>query len=342
MAKSYLQFISYYLPQKTLSNDDLSLEFPEWSPEKIEKKTGVQVRHIAAEKETAVDMAECAANTLFNECGVDRGIIDYVILCTQSPDYYLPTSACILHDRLRLKESCGAFDYNLGCSGYIYGLGIAKGLIESAQAENVLLLTAETYSKYLHPEDKSCRTIFGDGAAASLISSQKFEGGLNAVINKMSYRTIGSHFKSLIVETGCARQGIKGAAVSERDSEGNYVKNPDYLYMDGKDIFDFSAHAVPEVLNENLEANSISKDDVDLFVFHQANAYMLNFVKIRTKIPADKLVIDLKELGNTVSSTIPIALVRRIKRFPLHVGDRVQLCGFGVGLSVGATILSIE
>lgn len=342
MDKVYLQFISYYLPEQVLTNKDLTKIFPEWTPEKIKKKTGVETRHIVATNETALDLAEKAANKLFEENGVSRGSVDYVILCTQSPDYFLPTSACILQERLKLGEHCGAFDYNLGCSGYVYGLGIAKGLIVSGQAKNVLLVTAETYSKYLHPEDKSCRTIFGDGAAASIVSSQQYDSGLNAEICSFTYRTIGSHYQSLIVENGCSRSPFSPNCPDVRDGEGGYIRNPNHLFMDGKDIFDFSAHAVPEVIEENLHNNNLTKEEIDLFVFHQANAYMLNFMKMRTKLPSEKVVVDLEELGNTVSSTIPIALSRRMKNNPLKAGHKVMLCGFGVGLSVGATVLKID
>lgn len=342
MNNAFVQFISYYLPEKTLTNEDLSREFPEWTPEKILKKTGINTRHISADKETAVDMAEKAANKLFEKTEFNRGEIDFVVFCTQSPDYFLPTSACILQDRLQLKESCGAFDFNLGCSGYVYGLGVAKGLIVSGQAKNVLLLTSETYTKYLHPEDKSCRTIFGDGAAATIVSSQRFDRGINAAIGNFTFKTIGSHYQSLVVETGCSRNSTKGKAIDIRDSEGVYLRNPDYLFMDGKDIFDFSAHAVPETVDENLQINGYSKEDIDLFVFHQANAYMLNFVKMRSKIPTEKIIIDLAEVGNTVSSTIPIALCREIERKPLSKEEKLLLCGFGVGLSVGAVVLKIE
>ena len=342
MDKAFLQHIAYYLPEDTLTNDELSSLFPEWSPEKILKKTGVETRHISAANETAVDMAEKAARKLFEESGVSKDSVDFVILCTQSPDYYLPTSACIIQDRLGINEKSGAFDFNLGCSGYVYGLGIAKGLIESGQAKCILLLTSETYTKYLHPDDKSCRTIFGDGAAASIISSGKQEGGFNARIDKITYRTIGSHFQSLIVENGCSRNPKKGETSDIKDEEGAYVRNADNLFMDGRDIFDFSAHAVPEVIDENIKVNCLEKEDIDLFVFHQANAYMLNFVKMRAKLPSDKVVVDLKNLGNTVSSTIPIALCRRNIENPIERGAKVMLCGFGVGLSVGAVTMSFE
>ena len=342
MDKVYLQFISFYLPEQVLTNEDLTKIFPEWTSEKIKKKTGIEKRHVAATNETALDLAEKAANKLFEENSISRESVDYIILCTQSPDYYLPTSACILQERLKLDEHCGAFDYNLGYSGYVYGLGIAKGLIMSGQANNVLLVTAETYSKYLHPEDKSCRTIFGDGAAASIVSSQKYDSGLIAEICNFTYRTIGNHFQSLIVENGCSRSPFNPNCPDVRDGEGGFIRNSNHLFMDGKDIFDFSAHAVPEVIEENLHNNNLKKEEIDLFVFHQANAYMLNFMKMRTKLSTEKVVIDLEEFGNTVSSTIPIALSRRMKIYPLETGNKVMLCGFGVGLSVGATVLKIN
>ncbi len=172
--KAFIKAISYYLPEKILTNEDLVKEFPEWTVEKIASKVGVTERHIVAENETASDLAVKAAETLFTEHNIDRSTIDFVLLCTQSPDYYLPTSACLIQDRLGLRTSIGALDYNLGCSGFVYGLSLAKGLIAGNIASNVLLITAETYTKHIHPKDKGNRTIFGDGAAATLVSTQGF------------------------------------------------------------------------------------------------------------------------------------------------------------------------
>lgn len=166
---SYIHSIEYYLPKFTLDNNKLSNEFPEWEANEIEEKVGIRSRHIASWDETALDLAFNAANKLLNT--FNKELVDFLILCTQSPDYYLPTSACILQDKLNLRKDIGAFDFNLGCSGYIYGLAIAKSLINSHIASNVLLITSETYSKHIHPSDKSNRSIFGDGAAATLVSS---------------------------------------------------------------------------------------------------------------------------------------------------------------------------
>ena len=169
---AFIKGISYYLPEKVITNEELVVEFPEWSVDKVAKKVGVYSRHVAAVDETAGDMAEKAALKLFEEYHISPQEIDFLLLCTQSPDYFLPSTACILQHRLGIPTSAGALDYNLGCSGCVYGMAMAKGLIAGGIAKNVLVLTAETYNKYLHPSDKSNRSIFGDGAAACLVSTK--------------------------------------------------------------------------------------------------------------------------------------------------------------------------
>lgn len=342
MRKAYLQAISYYLPKFCLTNEIISSEHPEWSADKISAKTGINRRYISAPDETALDMAEKAALHLFDEYSVNREEIDLIILCTQSPDYLLPTSACILQDRLGLSEDCGAYDYNLGCSGYVYGLCMAKAFIESSQAKSVLLLTSETYSKYLHPNDKSCRTIFGDGASASLITSAISHSGLNAEILLPAYKTIGSQYQHLIIETGGSRNPIKGLSQDQYTEDGEFVKSTDYLYMNGKAIFDFTAQIVPNVVNETLKVNKLSKEEIAWFVFHQANRFMLNFSRMRCGIDADKFVFDTEDGGNTVSSTIPISLRRMINKQQIQRNTNLLLCGFGVGMSIAGVVIKIK
>ncbi len=339
---AYLQAISYYYPEKCLTNEDITRQHPEWSADKISGKTGIYKRYLSADGETAVDMAEKAALRLFEEYKIDKGIIDFIILCTQSPDYYLPTSACILQDRLGLSECCGAFDYNLGCSGYVYGLGLAKGLIETGQAQNVLLITSETYTKYLHPEDKSCQTIFGDAAAASLITADILDGWLNAVILKSAYKTIGAQYRDLIVENGASRRPKVEDEKAEINEDGSFRYCANNLFMDGKSIFDFSSLTVPQVVEQTLVKNEITKDDVDWYIFHQANKFMLNFARMRCGAPQEKFVVDLEDGGNTVSSTIPIVMKRMMDNNRLNQGQTLLLCGFGVGLSVAGVVLNID
>ncbi len=339
--KAYLQEIAYYLPNKIINNKDINEMHPEWSIEKIALKTGIVNRHISATDETSLTMAEKACNILFETSTLKKQDIDYVILCTQSPDYFLPTSACILQDKLQLSNNCGALDINLGCSGFVYGLGLAKGLIVSEQAKNVLLVTSETYSKFIHDNDKSNKTIFGDAAAATIITSEIIDGCLNAEILKFNYGTDGSGSDYLIVKNGGLKNLNNKKAIDEFDEEGNFLKNDDFLFMNGKEIFNFTAKAVPILLEENLQKNDYTLNQIDLFIFHQANEFMLNFIRNKCKIPREKFFVDIKNYGNTVSSTIPIAMKTALDSGVLKNKKTLNLCGFGVGLSSGSVCLKI-
>ena len=331
---AFIKAISYYLPEKTVTNEELVSEFPEWSVDKVTQKVGVDIRHIAAENETAGDMAEKAARKLFEEYGISPSEIDFLMLCTQSPDYFLPSTACILQDRLGIPTSAGAFDYNLGCSGCIYGMAMAKGLMAAGIARNILLLTAETYNKYLHPSDKSNRSIFGDGAAACLISTEGF-----AEIGEFVLGTDGSGADHLIVKTGASRcKMVTGQ--SKEDDEG-HVWHDDYLYMNGSAIFNFTLDAVPAMMSQILERNKMQKDNVDYYVFHQANKFMLNTIRKVCVLPKDKFYVNLSETGNTVSSTVLIGLKDCLEKGIIKSNDKVMVTGFGVGLSWGGTILTI-
>ncbi|MDB8998131.1 ketoacyl-ACP synthase III [Parabacteroides distasonis] len=332
---AFIKAISYYLPEKVVTNEELLKEFPEWSVDKVAAKVGVNLRHVAGENETAGDLAEKAALKLFEEHHIDPKSIDFLLLCTQSSDHFLPSTACILQDRLGIPTSAGAFDYNLGCSGCVYGMAVAKGLIAGSIAKNVLLLTAETYNKYLHHSDKSNRSIFGDGAAACLISNGGF-----AEIGEMTLGTDGSGAKHLIVETGAARH--KAATGKETTDDDGHIHRDDYLYMDGSAIFNFTLDAVPTMMKDILEKNQIEKDDVDYYVFHQANKFMLNTIRKVCVLPKEKFYVKLNETGNTVSSTVMIGLKQCLDAGAIKPGMTVMVTGFGVGLSWGGTILKFK
>ena len=336
---AYINYISSYLPEEKRTNEDIARRHPEWSVDKISLKVGIEQRHLANNNETAGDMAFIAAESLLNDNQLSRGDIDYIILCTQSPDYMLPSTACILQHRLGLSKHCGAFDYNLGCSGYVYGLGIAKGFILSGQAKNVLLLTAETYTKYISDQDKGNKTIFGDGATATLITANVIDGSLNLEIGNFVYGTDGSGAESLIVKNGASRHPVKDGT-DEFDEDGNFVRNDDHIYMDGKAIFNFTAFEVPKLVKETLNVNQTKKEEIDLFVFHQANAYMLDTVRKRCGIDVEKFFVDIKNVGNTVSNSIPIALVKAKEQCRLENVRSILISGFGVGLSMAAVILN--
>lgn len=327
-----IKAISYYLPEKILTNAELVKAFPEWSVEKVANKIGISERHISAKDELSSDMAIKAAEKLFTEHQVDRSAIDFIMLCTQSPDYYLPTSACIIQEKLGLATSTGAFDFNLGCSGFVYGLAIAKGFIKGGIAKNILLLTSETYSKFLHEGDKGNRTIFGDAASATLISTEGF-----ATIEEFDLGTDGKGSENLIVRNGGLRNQ-KNGNVGELDEFGNIISS-DHLFMNGGEIFNFTLDSVPKLMKNVLFKNNLIKDEIDLFVFHQANRYMLNHLRKKLSIEEEKFYYFLENVGNTVSSTIPIALYEAMKENQIQKGSNILLAGFGVGYSWGGTVL---
>lgn len=331
--KVYLKGISYYLPETVLTNELLIEQFPDWTVEKVADKIGVKQRHIAGPDETAGDLAVKAAEKLFDQHAVSPETIDFILLCTQSPDYFLPTTACLLQDKLGIPTSAGALDFNLGCSGYVYGLSLAKGLICAGIAHNVLLLTSETYSKYLHPSDKSNRSIFGDGASASLVSTDGF-----AEIKDFVLGTDGRGADNLIIQSGCARQPLSSDSVDA--DESGQIRSSRHLYMNGSEVFNFTLESVPPLVEKTLLRNGLEKSDIDFFVFHQANKFMLNTIRKVCGISKEQFPIDMEDTGNTVSSTIPIVLSRMKESGALKDGQNILLAGFGVGYSWGACTLS--
>lgn len=337
MAKhAIVQAIEYHLPAQTLSTAQLAELFPDWSVEKIDRKTGIQCRHIAAADETAADLAVEAARKLFAAGSIAPEQVDFVLFCTQSPDHFLPTTACLIQDRLGIPTSAGALDFNLGCSGFVYGAGLAEGLIVSGQAENVLLLTGETYSKFIHPNDRSIRTIFGDAAAATLLRAVDTEA---SSCGPFVYGTDGRGGANLIVPAGGMRLPKSAETAREtNDGEGN-LRAPDRLFMNGADVFTFTLDAVPAAVDKLLEKSGRALDQVDLFVFHQANRYMLDHLRTRIGIPTEKFYVSMADCGNTVSSTIPIALKRASAEGRIAAESVVMVVGFGVGYSWAAGLV---
>lgn len=328
---AFIKEIRYYLPEQIMTNEELIKEFPEWSVEKVASKVGIKERHLVAEGETATDMAVKAAEMLFDSGVVKRDDIDFILFCTQSPEYILPTSACLIQNRLQVPVTVGALDFNLGCSGFVYGISLAKGLICGGIAKNVLLLTAETYSLHIHPKDKGNRTIFGDAATATLISTE----GIGEIGN-FSLGSDGSGAENLIVKTGAFRNRQRKDDLYF-DENGVPVSS-DYLYMNGAEIFNFTLEAVPLLVKDVLLKNNMLQSDIDLFVFHQANKYMIDVLRKKLKIDEDRFFIYLENVGNTVSSTIPIALYEAKKENKLK--GNVLLAGFGVGYSWGGAVVN--
>jgi 3-oxoacyl-[acyl-carrier-protein] synthase-3 len=335
-----LKAIDFYLPEGMLTNQDLADEASGWTPEKIAEKTGISSRHIAGDQQCASDLGVEAANLLFKRGKYTPSEFDGLIFCTQSPDFFLPTSACIMQDRLGVPGSSLSFDFNLGCSGYVCGLGLAKGLIESGQRRRILLITADTYSKFIHPGDRSVRTIFGDAGAATVVEAVETDGpDVPPLIGPFVYGTDGRGAPNLIVPAGCMRQRPDDTTGIEQPDEFGNVRTQGNLFMNGPEIFNFAIKEIPRAIHELLSTSSMTQGDVDLFVFHQANRYMLEHLRKKMGIPPEKFVIELGDCGNTVSSTIPIALRRAELSGRLHAGMRIMLVGYGAGYSWAAAMI---
>jgi 3-oxoacyl-[acyl-carrier-protein] synthase III len=326
--------ISYHFPSLRLSNDDIVERFPGRSADEIKYKTGISERRIAAVDECASDLAVAAVNKLFEQGSCSPAQIDFLLYCTQSPDYFLPTTACILQDRLGLSTSAGALDINLGCSGFVYGLAIAKGLVETGGVRHLLLVTADTYSKFLDHSDRSVTAIFGDAACAALIEpvSQKTD---TDPIGPFIFGTDGSGASNLIVREG----GLRSLATRQVTDPTLTTSGP-ALYMNGPALMEFAIRVVPTALRDLLNRAALRMQDIDMFVFHQANKFILEHLRRKLEIPEEKFYISMNDCGNTVSCTIPIALKRANEEGRLQHGQRVALIGFGVGYSWAATLIN--
>ena len=319
--------IEVHLPDRVETNDDLAAEHPNWAMDLIGKKTGIYRRHIAAPDQCASDLAVEATRALFENHSIDPASIDFLLLCTQTPDYPLPTTACLLQERLGLPTSIGALDFNLGCSGYVYGLSLADGLIQSGAVRRVLLITAETYSKYIEANDRSLRPIFGDAAAATLI-----EAAEQPTLSAFSFGTDGGEANTLMVDCGGARSQEDAIKPSGR----RRWKSP--LYMDGPGLLSYTAESIPPLFDEVLRRGSATKDDLDYVLIHQATKKMIDQLRDRIDMDEAKWPIDMAEYGNTVSSTLPI-LIRDLRRDGrLTPGTRSMLLGFGVGYSAAGCL----
>ena len=315
--------IEYYLPEGILTNEELEKAYPEWSANKLEKKVGIKQRHITGPNETSLDLATKAAIKVLEK--EDKDLIEFVLFCTQSPDYLLPTSACLLQSRLGLKTSIGALDFNLGCSGYVYGLALAKGLINAKLCKNVLLVTGETYSKFIAEDDISNRSIFGDAGTATIVAYSEED-----MLGEFIFGTDGNGAENLIVNGISARNFY---TLKEVDRPT--------LFMNGPEIFNFTIETIPPLVQKVINKNKLQLSEIDYFILHQANKYILEFLISEIGLDKSKCHIDMLDYGNTVSNTIPIALKDAFDRRIIQKGDKVLLAGFGVGYSWASTIITI-
>lgn len=320
---AYLHAVAMALPDRVQSNEELCDGVPGWTAEKILTKTGFRSRRIAAPGETAADLAIQAAEQVFVESGVTRDSIDAVIFCSQTPDYFLPASACVIQDRLRLPVTCAAFDINQGCSGYPYSLWIARALLESGGAQRILVLTAETYSKFCNQTDLSTASLFGDGAAASLLTRDA--AGAIAAIGVSCLGTDGSGARHVCVPAGASRTPQPTAELPRR------------MTMNGAAVASFAAGTVKGGIDRLLTAAGHEWLEIDRFLLHQANPGFVRRLTEALHLPAEKVPIDLDDIGNTGSATIPMLICRLRARGELTAGLKCVLAGFGTGFSWGMT-----
>ena len=314
--------IAIHLPEKVETNAQLQADHPRWNMEAIAEKTGILQRHVAAEGECSSDLGVAAAKRLFDEYNIDPAEIDFLIFCTQTPDYALPTTACLVQQRLGLPTHCGAFDFNLGCSGFVYGLSIADGLIRSGAAKRILFITAETYTKMIDEDDRSLRTIFGDGAAATLIESSTEQS-----LRGFRFGTDGAGADTLLAACGGFRPFDD--AITPRHKK----RWKSDLYMDGPSLINFTVGEVPELVRQILESASLQLSDIGTMLFHQATRKMLEQLIQVLEVDEDRLPIRLQQVGNTVSSTIPILIHQLRTSGELSADQQHMLIGFGVGWS---------
>jgi len=314
----HLAEIAHYLPERVVTNADLAVQNPGWDADKIFKKTGIRQRHVVSEGETAADLGVRAAERLFDQSGFDRHSIDTLIVGTQSPNYFLPGDSALIQERLGLPTTCAAFDVTLGCSGYTYGLWLARALITSGSSRNVLLVSADTYSCYCDPHDMTTVTLFGDAAGATLLTGDP--QGARAEIGPTILGTDGRGACNLIVRDGASRW------LSRTDA-------PPRLYMNGPEIVSFTLNSVKAGIDRLLEATGLAWDQVDLFLMHQANRFLLENLRLKMGVDPERLAIDVEQTGNTVNASIPLLISRLIERGQLSGPKTSVLAGFGVGYS---------
>jgi 3-oxoacyl-[acyl-carrier-protein] synthase-3 len=326
------------VPKGELTNEQLADELGDWTPEKIFEKTGIRSRHIAADGECASDLGIEAAQKLFERGVCARADVDYLIFCTQSPDHFMPATSAIVQDRLRLPTTIGAVDLGQGCSGFVYGLSLAKSLVEAEVANRVLLITADTHSKVVGPRDRSVRTIFGDGAAATLVGGVDEEREL---VGPFVFGTDGGGATTIVIPAGGYRQPMTDAARVPREDKGGNWRSDANMYMDGPEVFNFTLGAVPRAVRDLLEKSALTMDGVDLFIFHQANQFMIERLRAKIGIPPERFCVDMDWCGNTASSTIPIALERAIASGRVRPGMTAMAVAFGVGYSLAAAMIRV-
>ncbi len=324
-----IRAIASYLPPTIENNSEIV-------DGRFIKKIGVRSRHIVKE-ESAGDLAFRAAEKLFNEHDIDRHETDFILLCTQHGDYQMPHTAAHLQDRLGLKKSVGTMDISLGCSGYVYGLAVAKGLIETGLAKKILFLTSSVYTKYINVRDTSTRPLFGDGATATWL-----EGGDSESLRAFVFGSDGSRYDKLIIPVGGSKFPPRdNPEVFSTDDNKNFRSNYE-VFMDGMAITYFTLREVPKLVDDVLTKAALTRADLDYCIFHQANKFMMTYLRDKAGLNDVPFHNDITDTGNIVSGSVPLAIEQVIKSHGAANLKRVMLAGFGVGLSWAGCIADLS
>lgn len=327
--------ISYALPDHIVNNADLEKMNDGWELEKFTSKTGVLERREVADDETAFTLGLQACRSLLSVNNIDAKKIEALIVCTQTPDFVMPPNSCLLHAELGMRSDALAFDFNLACSGYVYGLDLASSLIKSGRVKNVLFVAGDTYSKLMNKKDRSIRTLFGDGVSATYIE----ETTTSSNITNILLGTDGKKYDHFYIEAGGARYPSNEETSLEYTDKSGNVRSKEQICMNGFGVLSFFNSIIPKEVGKVLDSASIGIDDVDYFIFHQASKLALDGISKALKISEDKMIVNMADTGNLVSASIPVVFARAIDDGHIKRGDTVLLCGFGVGLSWGTALV---
>jgi len=335
MRGSTITAIQHCLPKKVLKNSDLYKVFGKGPIDNIYKISGIKERRIAEGNICASDLAHQAAKHLIDEKAIDVNNIDTLIFVSETPDYQAPPTACVLHKELGLPQNCGSFDINHGCSGFPYGLKVAHSMIVSGESRMVLLLIADTLTKFIHPNDRSLIALHGDGGAALLIEPCEKGSG---IIN-ISLGTDGSNYQHLMIPSSGSRIPKSENTKHDYTDEFGVTRNQESMYMNGPAVFSFSLNKVPQKINEALREQNLDIEDLDLLLLHQANLMMINRIYDKLNTPDSKRFTNLELIGNCAVAASPIVLSDAWKYKKIKPGDLAVIASFGMGLSWGTVTI---
>jgi 3-oxoacyl-[acyl-carrier-protein] synthase-3 len=316
--------VSTCVPSRRVDNLEYGADFGADSVRKVVSMAGVRYRHVVEKGTTSTDLCFEAAASLINRLGWERNSITGLIMVTQSPDYFLPSSSCMVHKWLGLSQQCAAFDVGLGCSGYPYALYLAATMLAAGGQQRILVLHGETPSYFPDPADHATTLLFGDAGSATAIEAKS-----GAPISQFCLRTDGAGYDGLIIRGGGFRDRTPA---DPRDL---------YLRMDGAAIFNFTIKAVPPLIRDLLEFSTMSLSDIDWYLFHQSNRFIMNHLAKKCSIPPAKLPIILEQFGNCGGVSLPLVVTQGLPA-QREATVQVMLVGYGVGLSWGAAITPIE